>query len=896
MMNKKLSLYITLLNCLFLYEIKAQIVVSGFVKDTANTPVPFANVFVKQSDTSAIIAFSNGGAKGYYSFEMPQTDNFFVYVSVLGFETKAIRIENNTKNALRIDFNLSPKELVLKETIVRGNSRVVQRNDTITFNADKFRDSTERNLEELLTKIPGLDVDKNTGVILVQGKPIKKILIDGDDLTGHNYQLLSKNMSADVVDKIQVIDRFMENKLLKGLKRSEDKVINITLKGKHKKMLFGNLIGGIGNDNRTNNSLNLFGFYNKLKTISFGNFNTIGQVSTADQLLDGEFIDETESESQRSLLKSRNSAVLNVGRTPSVSLSSQSVRFNQAALGSTHFIIRPTEKMNVKGVLTFSRDKVKSFINNDFTYFINDSILKISEQNQLEQCPVVWEGHIDVQYDVTAKSILRYRIDARKSQIQNIATTISNGNDISNVLNDNGLSFANRLDFTHRINDEQALTIHASMIQDVYSQQFQVRQQLPRLIPSVLLYADQFTQSVEKPLQYYALNTQWLFSKNTFKLAVSMGSTLSNEYLKTNLDAVYRNKLVELPDSLKNDLKLAQNNHYIGLNLKEEWLGVQWFSDISGGIYQTNIADKKRKPALYALPILGFKHKFKEFHTIFGTYSYNYALPQAIDISNGLILKDYRSLDRGSVYFLPAHSQTGILNYTYGNFEGAFLAHFNILFTKTGLGYRNDFEVNRDFNITQKVANLGLNQNIVIAGSIEKYIPKAFMRVKLRPSVSIGNYPNTLNNSDIRNTQTLNSQLQFSARSAYQKGFNFHAGSTFSQSVFKTDRGNELSAIRSNSIGSFLDFYLKLNSRVKATIENEFFYVKQQNAAVQRYYFSNASIGYDIIKTRLSANLTARNILNTKEFVNAFASDYFAQINKVSLMPRSIVLELNLRF
>jgi CarboxypepD_reg-like domain len=350
--------------------INAQIVLRGYVKDSIGEPLEFVNIFTQENDSSSIIAFGTSDDKGYFSFETPTLSQFVIKASALGYATKAIDIRNNNKTVLEVNFILSSKEYILKETVVRGSNKVLLRSDTITFNADKYRDSTERNLEELLAKIPGLDVDKNTGVISVQGQPIKKILIDGDDLTGRNYQLMSQNMSADVVDKIQVIDKFTENKLLKGLKRSDDKVINITLKEGRKKLLFGNALVAVSNDERTNNSFNLFGFFNKLKTISFGNFNTIGQLSTADRLIDTDFKEDTESENQRSLLKSHNTSLIDIGRTPSVSLNSQSVRFNRAVFGSTHFTIRPTESLSLKGAFTFTQDRVRSFINNEFNSIV----------------------------------------------------------------------------------------------------------------------------------------------------------------------------------------------------------------------------------------------------------------------------------------------------------------------------------------------------------------------------------------------------------------------------------------------------------------------------------------------------------------------------------------------
>ncbi|NJN34482.1 MAG: carboxypeptidase-like regulatory domain-containing protein, partial [Saprospiraceae bacterium] len=180
--------------------------------------LPFINIVTQANDSSSILTFSNTDTEGVFEIDLPSAKTFVIRAAALGFEAKNIRLnaENLPENLV---FILSPKELLLKEAVVTASSKVIERNDTTTFKADAFRDSTERNLEQLLAKLPGVEVDKNTGQIFVQGKPIKKIFIEGDDLTGRNYQLMSQNLAADVVDKIQIIDRFTENKLLKGLKK-----------------------------------------------------------------------------------------------------------------------------------------------------------------------------------------------------------------------------------------------------------------------------------------------------------------------------------------------------------------------------------------------------------------------------------------------------------------------------------------------------------------------------------------------------------------------------------------------------------------------------------------------------------------------------------------------------
>jgi CarboxypepD_reg-like domain len=894
-MNIKLLLF-----TLFLFQIlsataQKSIVVNGQVKDNLGNVLPFANIVAQEKDSMPIISYGIADENGKYNFEVPSSAQILLKASLLGYQSEIIKIENNSKKVLEVNFNLTPKELILKEAIITGSNKIVQKSDTITFNADRFRDSTERNLEELLAKIPGVDVSKD-GVITVQGKPIKKILIEGDDLTGRNYQLMSKNMAADVVDKIQVIDRFTENKLLKGLKRSEDKVINITLKENRKKLLFGNAVAGLGNDERTNNSLNLFGFYKKLKTVTFGNFNTIGQISTADRMMDMDFKEDTEADNLRSVLKSRNTNLIDIGRTPSVSLNSQSVRFNRAALASTHFIFRPAESFRLKGVITFSNDRPRSYVNDNYQYLLGDTLFNLSEKNDIERKPTIVEGHLEAQIDLNTRSSILYRGDIRNSMSNNSTSTIANGNNINSALANNTVAFSNVLDYTYRINDYHAMTANLTLISDNATQDLTLSQTLPRLTPSVFLPSDALFQNVQRPMTYYALSGQWLYAKNTLKVSTYTGAVLKQENLSSQMRGQLGNQPIQLSDTFNNELMMRQSNYYLGLNFKETWRGIDLFSDVSSGFQATNLSGRTSENNFYALPTFGFKKKIKEKHALFATYAYNFQLPQMYDLINGYVLTDYRSLSRGSTAFIPANSHTSIFNYTYGNFSDEFLWHFNVLHSSNLKGYRSDFGIDANFNLSNKLENNFNNQSTLFSGGIERYMPKVYMRLKVRPSVSLGNYPNTLNGSDIRNTKTVNSSVDISLRSAYLKWFNFHFGTTISQSLIKTNLGDVQNEVKNNSIGSFIDFYLKLNSRCSAKLENELFYFKQENTLAQRYYFINASTNYDIIKAKLTASLTAKNLLNTNEFINSFVTDYVTQINRIRLLPRYVLFEVNFRF
>lgn len=124
----------------------------------------------------------------------------------------------------------SKSHLVLPEIQIKGNALVAKRRgDTLVIAADRFKRPDILRLEQLFSNVPGFQVDAN-GNISFNGRPIKKIMLDGDDLTAENYHLISRNLRSLIVDSIQVIENYNENRFLKNIQGYNDVAINLVLK------------------------------------------------------------------------------------------------------------------------------------------------------------------------------------------------------------------------------------------------------------------------------------------------------------------------------------------------------------------------------------------------------------------------------------------------------------------------------------------------------------------------------------------------------------------------------------------------------------------------------------------------------------------------------------------
>jgi hypothetical protein len=153
---------------------------------------------------------------------------------------------------------------LMKEIVIRAPELSFKiAGDTISYQAEKYMSSEVNKLEDLLKKMEGFHVDDN-GRISFNGKEVSKILIEGDDLTGSKYKVLSKNIGADLVSTVHVINNFNDNRLLKQVENDNNVGINLTIKADKKNKLNGNLDLHYGSAGKGNASLDLVSIQKKM--------------------------------------------------------------------------------------------------------------------------------------------------------------------------------------------------------------------------------------------------------------------------------------------------------------------------------------------------------------------------------------------------------------------------------------------------------------------------------------------------------------------------------------------------------------------------------------------------------------------------------------------------------
>ncbi len=242
------------------------------IDTTTNQPIPDATVSILNVKDSSLATFTLTNKQGIFEVKALEEGNYQLIVSHLGFETlkKSLTVTAADKN---IDLgNLSmPKDIkTLEGVVITTDAPVIIKNDTIQFRADAFKTKPNATVEDLLKKIPGMQVDKN-GNVTAQGESVQKIYVDGKEFFGNDPKLATKNLTADMVESVQVFDDMSEQaKFTKVDDGTKQKAVNIKLKKDKNKGIFGRALaaGGYGDGGRYEGNLS-FNKFNGNQRISF---------------------------------------------------------------------------------------------------------------------------------------------------------------------------------------------------------------------------------------------------------------------------------------------------------------------------------------------------------------------------------------------------------------------------------------------------------------------------------------------------------------------------------------------------------------------------------------------------------------------------------------------------
>ena len=250
-MNKQKLGQFIFISCLLLISyvgFAQNLTIQGSLKDSiANRALNSATVSLVYAKDSSLVSFSRTNEAGVFNFKNVAPGSYLISVSYVGYIPKWVPVLTGTEKT--VEMGLIYMNDVNTMSTVTVNARrppVVINGDSVEFNSENFKTAPNAVVEDLLKKMPGMEVDK-AGGITVNGKKVTKVFVNGKEFFTGDPMMATKNLPADAVDKIQVYDRKSDQAMFTGIDDgSEETAINLKLKKDRNKSTFGKLNAGAG--------------------------------------------------------------------------------------------------------------------------------------------------------------------------------------------------------------------------------------------------------------------------------------------------------------------------------------------------------------------------------------------------------------------------------------------------------------------------------------------------------------------------------------------------------------------------------------------------------------------------------------------------------------------------
>lgn len=864
--------------------------ITGSIKETKQLPINSASIILKDT-TGKIISYTYSDEQGNYVLTINKRGVFVLYVNALGFEQKRTTLDfsNKIENQV-INFFLSKKEEPLKEIVVESRRAITIKNDTIVFDAKSFALGNEQVVEDLLKRIPGINVLPD-GTIKVGSREVEKVMIEGDDMFDRGYKILTKNMPFNPIEKIEVLQRFSNNKILKGIENSDKVAINLTLKQDFKRKWFGNL--GVGHsfisEIRHDAKGNLMNFGKRDKYYFLTNINNIGFDATGDinHLIRSYHIDEPGNIGDD---ETANIYLFLGHSTPN--LKQKRVNLNNSKILSLNSIINLTEKIKLT---------LMGFLNDDRALYFRNSLQMFNIGNINFENKEDFEGirnrnvgfkKIQLLYNISQTKTLEY-VGKYSNGIEiNQSNLIFNNNILAENLNNNNERLDKKILYSNKLKQNRSLLVSARYISDRSPQIYNVNQ---------FLFQDIFTERANNikqfsnnKMQYAGIEAHYFEKKKIGDLLeIKIGNQLRNDQLITQFELLKNDTSLAFPINFQNKLNYSVNNTFASLryNLKLGNFNLRTQTEMHHII--NHIVDdgiKKTQAPIFFVPKIGVDWSINKKNKITSDYSYNTTNPGVLDIYSGYIQTNFRTFSKGISDFNQLNSSSFSLNYIYGNLGEKFFAN-------TSLIYIN----NNDFLSTNAIVspNYALSEKIIIkdrkflniSSNIDYYLKQIKSNLKISVAHNSINFKNIVNNSELREVQNFITEYGFEIRSGFKGFLNYHFGSKWSQNKVKSN--SEKYFINSMS---FVDLSLKLNKNANIQLQCERYFFGSESNKTNVYYFLDLETRYVVKNNKVNLFLSANNLFNTYSFTNFSINDISISRTEFRLQPRYLLIKIEYRF
>lgn len=657
MMNKSILILVFMLGFAGMAKAQEDCKLRGEIRDSIGFPVYDAAVSAFNSKSEGV-AFTFTDVDGHFELAVPCGETYDVEVEHVEYESFSQSVLVDRTKSLK--FKLNKSTISLQEAVIQAKKPITVKGDTIEYDANSFRTAADENLEDLLKKLPGLQVEN--GKVYYEGKEITTIKVGNREVLGGNTKLLTKNLPADAIDKIQLNKKFKANPFSNSLSDDEEAILNIELREDKKSLLFGNVTVGGDAQEHADGQAKLFYFSPKTDGTFIADYNTYGkEVFTNEDYVSffGGFRELMEEGSSFSLRESQRNVMLG---------SANDAAEMNSLIGAVHFGYEPNKKIYTNGFVLFNQNNLAF---NSTQERISEGLNFLDEQKN-DQNLLTTMGRFRLDYTPDSRSQIKYRLNFNyfENESEQLADRFLNGNSLGNTRffqNNTGYGLKHNLSYIRKIGKDHNLGIYLrhQLSQDDPNMNIS-SSMIPVVIDSLAFNSlRQDRQLQTQNFQVYGIYNHLL--TNTSNLRFKLGSNFSWQNL-TN--SIFEGNDLITNENFQTDSDLDFTELYADLTYTRKFGAFKF--DVGAGVHnfasKSNFLTGNRSTNLTKfIPHFKMDVNVKNAHNVVLEYNQEYKLPNLVNLSDGYEVQNYYSIYRGFMDLKESLYHNLSLRYGYYN-------------------------------------------------------------------------------------------------------------------------------------------------------------------------------------------------------------------------------------
>ena len=882
----------------------AQIKVEGIVKDSIGTPLDLANVIAINQETKALDSYGITNDKGKYKLNLKKNTTYKLQVSYIGMKSFEEIITTKENNISR-SFNLI-EDNTLDEVELTYEMPVTIKGDTLIYNADSFKNGTERKLEDVLKKLPGVEINDD-GQVEVEGKVVGKVMVEGKDFFDGDSKLATKNIPANAVDKIEVLRNHSEVGQLSGVQNNQDNIaLNIKLKDGKKNFWFGTVTagGGVSDDNGLYLAQPKLFYYSPEYSVNFiGDLNNIGEVAFTRR----DYFNFTGGFKNPSRQSGTNISLGN-NDLGFLTLQNNKAKDINTKFGAANFSFAPNKALDISGFGIFSSSRNELQENNTVQYTDDDNPAtpltpNESTQNSTSQKSDLAMLKLSAKYKPNSNNQLDYDILGRTSketQYQNTLSSILGR--IDQVEESNPYSINQNLNYYYTLNEKNIFSLEAQhLLQDedpFYNAILEDKANYSATATQLDLDNNQLNYNIAqgkrvKSNQIDAKLDYWNVINDKSNINITIGNLYSSQKFDTNLFQFLDNGTTSNPspvnEDLENNTKYTFNDAYLGLHYRFITGKFTFTPGVSGHAYSAKNSQfgvTHTDNFFRVLPDFNTRIQLKKSENINVNYSMKTNFTDVSQLARGIVMNNYNSFFSGEPTLESSLSHNVNLSYFSFNMFNYTNVFANINYNKNINGIRTISTPGSVIRTSTPFNSDFSDESVSASGRFQRSFGK------LRATAS-GNFSYSKNTNffgltpiEYENyTQTYRAQLRTNFKTAPNVEL------SYKHTIQDNDQGSTRSKFytKAPSINFDALIWKVLTFKTEYTYNN----FSDEFSTLNSYQFWDASLAYRKDQdSKWEFELKASNLLDTRSQTNSSTSSISTSVTDYYIQPRFLTARI----